>query len=135
MVSSLDFPPIVESEDSLEAIQDFFETQGWTDGLPFIPPTRQRVKQMYDYVQGDPNDVLGVLGPRNGEATLERLATKAIDDAPLCCPSGGERSTGLGVGNQQWAELFRARAARKHVDRPRGAASAPERWWWDSRRG
>ena len=78
MVASLDFPPIVESEDSLEAIQDFFETQGWTDGLPFIPPTRQRVKQMYEYVQGDPNDVLGVLGPRNGEATLERLATNAV---------------------------------------------------------
>ena len=78
MPASLDFPPIVESEDSLEAIQDFFETQGWTDGLPFIPPTRQRVARMLEHTRWSPNDVIGVLGPRNGEATLQRLATNAV---------------------------------------------------------
>ncbi|MBM3139692.1 MAG: hypothetical protein FJZ92_05615 [Chloroflexi bacterium] len=79
MQVNLDFPPIVELEDdSLEAIQDFFETQGWTDGLPFIPPTRQRVREMYQHVDWAPSDVIAVLGPRNGEATLERIATNAV---------------------------------------------------------
>lgn len=78
MQVNLDFPPIVELEDSLEAIQDFFETQGWTDGLPFIPPTRERVRQMQQHVQFAPGDVIATLGPRNGEATLERLATNAV---------------------------------------------------------
>lgn len=78
MTVNLDFPPIVELEDSLEAIHDFFETQGWTDGLPFIPPTRDRVRAMYEHVDWAPSDVIAVLGPRNGDATLERIATNAV---------------------------------------------------------
>ena len=78
LVANLDFPPIVELEDSLEAIHDFFETQGWTDGLPFIPPTRDRVKAMYEHLDWLPDDVIATLGPRNGEATLERIATNAV---------------------------------------------------------
>lgn len=77
-MASLDFPPIVELEDSLEAIQDFYETQGWSDGLPFVPPTRDRVRGMYQHVQWAPSDVIATLGPRNGEATLERIATNAV---------------------------------------------------------
>ena len=50
MSVNLDLPPIVDIDDSLEAIIDFFETQQWTDGLPFIPPTRQRVDEMFRYV-------------------------------------------------------------------------------------
>lgn len=78
MPVNLDFPPIVELDDSLEAIQDFFETQGWTDGLPFIPPTRARVQGMYEHVEWAPDDLIAVLGPRNGNATLERIATNAV---------------------------------------------------------
>ena len=78
MAVSLDDPPIVESEDSLDAIQDFFETQGWTDGLPFVPPTRDRVSRMMERSDFAPGDLIGVLGPRNGDATLLRLATNAV---------------------------------------------------------
>lgn len=79
MTVNLDFPPIVELDDSLEAIHDFFETQGWADGLPFIPPTRGRVRAMYEHVGGwAPDEVIAVLGPRNGDATLERIATNAV---------------------------------------------------------
>lgn len=77
--ANLDFPPIVELEDSsLEAIQDFFETQGWTDGLPFIPPTPERVEQMLRYVDRSPEDVVATIAPRAGEATVERIAINAV---------------------------------------------------------
>ncbi len=78
MAVNLELPPIVELDDSFEAIHDFFETQGWTDGLPFVPPTRARVKEICRYVDRAPDDVIAVLGPRNGEATLERIAVNAV---------------------------------------------------------
>ena len=78
MAVNLDFPPIVELDDSLDAIQDFFETQGWTDGLPIVPPTRMRVQEMMKHLDYAPNDVIARLGPRNGEATLLRIATNAV---------------------------------------------------------
>ena len=78
MTANLDLPPIVELEDSLDAVIDFFETQGWTDGLPFLPPTRQRLDEMYTYVDRAPEDVVATLAPRNGEATVERIAINAV---------------------------------------------------------
>ncbi len=78
MPANLDFPPLVELDDSLEAINDFFETQGWTDGLPIVPPTRERVRAMYQYLDCDPDEVVTMLAPRNGEATVERIAINAV---------------------------------------------------------
>lgn len=75
-----ELPPLIELEDdSFEAIQDFFETQGWTDGLPIVPPTRERVQAMYEYVSDrHPNDVIASLAPRRAEATIERIAINAV---------------------------------------------------------
>ncbi len=73
-----EIPGLIEVEDSLEAIQSFFETQGWTDGLPFIPPTRERVLEMYQYIDYLPKDVIAKLPPRNGDATVERIAINAV---------------------------------------------------------
>ena len=49
---------------------------GWHDGLPVIPPTRARVREM---LHGrDPTTSLGLLGPVGGEVTFERLAACAV---------------------------------------------------------
>jgi hypothetical protein len=74
----VDLPPLIELDDSLEAIQDFFETQGWTDGLPFVPPTVERVRAMYQYIDRDPGDVIARLPTRNADATVERIAINAV---------------------------------------------------------
>jgi hypothetical protein len=73
-----DVPELIEVEDSLEAIQSFFETQGWTDGLPIVPPTVERVQEMYQYIDHAPGDVIARLAPRNGEATVQRIAINAV---------------------------------------------------------
>ena len=35
-----------EVDDELWAAQTYFEEKGWTDGLPIVPPTEERVVQM-----------------------------------------------------------------------------------------
>ena len=52
--------------------------RGWTDGLPVIPPTADRVGAMLKATNRDPLEVIGVLSPRQGEATVEAVAVNAV---------------------------------------------------------
>ena len=61
--------------EGLDELEEMFEL-GWTDGLPVIPPTRERVDAM---LRGrDGSVVLGSVPPAHGEATLERVAACAV---------------------------------------------------------
>ncbi len=59
----------------LDELEEMFE-QGWTDGLPVIPPTRARVDAMLGGRDGSHS--LGEVPPAMGEATLERVAACAV---------------------------------------------------------
>jgi hypothetical protein len=50
--------------------------RGWTDGLPVVPPTRERVAAMLGGRDGA--ESLGLVPPVGGELTLERLAACAV---------------------------------------------------------
>ena len=41
-----DAPETVRAPDSLEAVNRIFHQRGWTDGLPIVPPTRERLEAM-----------------------------------------------------------------------------------------
>ncbi|MDH4144044.1 MAG: hypothetical protein OEY23_02630 [Acidimicrobiia bacterium] len=69
---------VFELDDSLEAIQDHFEVRGWSDGLPFVPPTSERVAHLIGHLGRDADEVVCTLAPRNGEATIERIAANAV---------------------------------------------------------
>ena len=60
------------------AMQDYFWEQGWTDGLPVVPPTEDAVREMLSAVDADPSHSLGMMQPRNSRATLEKLAINAV---------------------------------------------------------
>ncbi len=60
------------AEDEAEAM---FE-RGWTDGLPVVPPTQDRVEAMLGTADGSRS--LGLVPPSMGEATLERVAACAV---------------------------------------------------------
>ena len=60
------------------AMQDYFWEQGWTDGLPVVPPTEDAVRGMLASIDADPQHSLGVMQPRNSRATLEKLAINAV---------------------------------------------------------
>jgi len=66
-------------ENSEEAINSLFIERGWSDGLPIIPPTEQRVVRMLWPLAGkDPQEVVAILPPRLGAATLEKIAINAV---------------------------------------------------------
>src|SRR5580765_2466355 len=67
-----------EIPDDIWAAQLFFEEKGWTDGLPIIPPTEERVAQMLAAVQRGPQDVIGSVPPRWAPATVEKIAINAV---------------------------------------------------------
>src|SRR5215510_6246231 len=72
-------PPIAESDESFDRINDYFYDRGWTDGLPIIPPTGERVQAMLAGMAGhDPDELVSVVPPRNGRATLRRIAVNAV---------------------------------------------------------
>jgi hypothetical protein len=64
-----------EAPDTLEAIEYCYRA-GWTDGLPVVPPTADRVAAMLGAF--DPDRSLGAVPPGLGEATLERVAACAV---------------------------------------------------------
>jgi hypothetical protein len=55
--------------------EEMFE-RGWTDGLPVIPPTAERVEAMLGGTDGGVS--LGLVPPAMGEATLARVAACAV---------------------------------------------------------
>ncbi|HSB80581.1 MAG TPA: hypothetical protein VLM91_17505 [Candidatus Methylomirabilis sp.] len=67
----------IEVPDPLAAIETYFE-KGWTDGLPVVPPTEERILAMLDAMGKQPGDVLGEIPARARIITAEKLAINAI---------------------------------------------------------
>ena len=65
-------------DDDLETAMDYLESNGWSDGLPIVPPTVPRVTRMLATMRRDPSEIVAILAPRNGEATIERIAANAV---------------------------------------------------------
>jgi hypothetical protein len=61
-----------------EDIDALYQERGWTDGLPIVPPTAAAVAAALAWTDRDAREVVGVLPPRQGEATVERIAVNAV---------------------------------------------------------
>ncbi len=57
---------------------EFMFDQGFSDGLPLVPPTPERVLRMLGGTQRDPQEVLAVMPPNMGEVTVEKVAINAV---------------------------------------------------------
>ena len=73
---------IGELEDPIEALFD----RGFSDGLPLVPPTPERVVEMLDATNRDAQDVVGLIPPYDGAATVEKVAINAVMAG---CRAGG----------------------------------------------
>lgn len=67
----IDLAPL---EDDIEACFD----RGWTDGLPVVPPTPERVLRMLGGTTRAPGEVVGVIPPDLSECTVEKVAVNAV---------------------------------------------------------
>jgi len=69
---------VVRGDDAHDRVNELFYRRGWTDGLPIVPPTTDRVAAMLRQGSLGANDSLGPLEPLLGEATAEKLAANAV---------------------------------------------------------
>ncbi len=62
-----------------EDVQETFFARGWTDGLPIVPPTPERVRAMLEAGGVDePDTLIGYLAVRKRGVTLEQAAANAV---------------------------------------------------------
>lgn len=63
------------------AAEDEFEAafaRGWSDGLPVVPPTPERVLRMLSGTSRDPGEVVALVPPDLVECTVEKVAVNAV---------------------------------------------------------
>ncbi len=61
-------------EDDIEACYD----RGWSDGLPIVPPTEERVLRMLAGTSRLPGEIIGHVPPNLAECTVEKVAVNAV---------------------------------------------------------
>ena len=61
-----------------EEVRSMFEARGWTDGLPIVPPTPDRVAAAIEAAVMEPGHVLGVETVRGRAITAEKAAINAV---------------------------------------------------------
>ncbi len=64
-------------QDAADAIEFCFQ-QGWTDGLPVVPPTADRVAAMLEAARLDPKQQIGFVTHRAVSITAEKVAINAV---------------------------------------------------------
>ncbi len=61
-----------------EAVDRLFYARGWSDGLPVVAPTPERVTRLLSGTDRTPDEVIGAVPPKFGEATVEKIAVNAV---------------------------------------------------------
>ncbi|MEM1231832.1 MAG: TlpA family protein disulfide reductase [Pseudomonadota bacterium] len=76
-----DNSPIRARKLAIGALDDPFEfmfDQGFSDGLPLVPPTPERVLRMLGGTGRDPQSIVAVMPPNLADLTVEKIAINAV---------------------------------------------------------
>jgi len=60
------------------AVQEFYHSNGWTDGLPIVPPTSDAVAACLEWAMTPPQQLIGIEPVRGVAITAEKLAINAV---------------------------------------------------------
>src|SRR5690606_13301640 len=63
---------------SLDEVDAFFVERDWSDGLPFVPPTIERVERFLAFTDRAPDESVGVLPAANLRAVPLNIAANAV---------------------------------------------------------
>lgn len=66
-----------EAVDPVAAIEWCYQ-QGWTDGLPVVPPTDERVAAFLSYLPQNRDDIIGGVPERRRFVSVEQIAANAV---------------------------------------------------------
>lgn len=69
---------ITIAKDAFAEINELFYKRGWGDGLPIVPPTVTRVREMLRGTDISPDEVISIVPPKKGQATVEKIAVNAV---------------------------------------------------------
>ncbi|MCY3799225.1 MAG: thioredoxin family protein [Chloroflexi bacterium] len=57
---------------------ELMHERGWSDGLPVVPPTEERVLKMLAGTTRSPSEIIGVVPPDNVSCAIEKVAINAV---------------------------------------------------------
>ncbi len=63
---------------TFEDVNRFFYGKEWSDGLPVVPPTKEKVGEFLKFTDRSPDEVIGVLLPDKREATIWNIAVNGV---------------------------------------------------------
>lgn len=63
---------------NLDEVNLYFSQNGWTDGLPVIPPTPARVNEFLKYTDRAPDEVIAAIPPTYRKATARLVAVNGV---------------------------------------------------------
>ena len=71
-------PGEVLFQGTFEEVNRLFLENGWTDGLPVVPPTMDKIEEFLAFTDRQPQEVLGKMLPDNREATIWNVAVNGV---------------------------------------------------------
>lgn len=63
---------------TFEEVNDYFYDQEWSEGLPVVPPTVEKVERFLKFTERSADEVIGKLLPDNREATVWNIAVNGV---------------------------------------------------------
>jgi hypothetical protein len=63
---------------SFEEVNAHFYEREWSDGLPIVPPTLEKIEEFLSYTERSPDECLGVLLPESRAATIWATAVNGV---------------------------------------------------------
>ena len=61
-----------------DEVNRYFYEHEFSDGLPIVPPTREKVEEFLRHTDRDPDEVLGILLPDNRAASVWSIAVNGV---------------------------------------------------------
>lgn len=85
---------------NLEDIQEYYKINNWTDGLPVIPPTPEKIEEYLKFTPYKPDDVIGTIAVAYRECTVYTVAANAVmsgvpaEFMPICIAFASSMNNG-----------------------------------------
>lgn len=85
---------------SYEDIQEYFKINNWTDGLPIVPPTDEKIQEYLKFTPYKAEEVIGTIAVAYRECTVYTVAANAVmsgvsaEFMPVCVAFAQEMNNG-----------------------------------------
>ena len=125
MIAGEETTPRLVEPDTEENLQQLFLDNNWTDKLPIVLPTEERVAAMLAHTSHEPDEVVGHMQPTANrglwEYTVEKVAVNAVMSGakPEYFPVILALAASRGVGARQHLELGCGDGGGERSDPPR----------------